>query len=692
MTARTDWEEANARFLTTALAELRLRLELQASRRDVVGARVDSRISTGASDGTVSAISVEAAHVQPEGATNDDSIRAAVEATAAAEAATTPVPALGVLIERLGLSAFEKQVLLLCAATELDTRIAGLCGRAQGDPARAYPTFALAMVVFDSPEWAALAPDGPLRFWRLLEVTQPAAEPLTTSPLRADERIVSFLKGLNYLDDRIQPLLVPFDEANDEPELPASQQAIVTQIVDSLRPGNQAPVIHLQGRDGASKRMVARAAASALGLHLQRMPAALLPTTGGDVEQAARLWQREAMLLPLALYVEADPDTVRGGAVDRFLARTSGVVFLDAAEAGLDLQRRAITIEVARPTAAEQRAAWSTLVPAADGATTAHLASQFNLDLLSIRRVADEAGRKGDPVPLRERLWDACLRATEPRPGPLAQRIIPQMRWEHLVLPEDELDLLRSLSSQVRQRARIYDDWGFRTVMSYGFGITALFAGASGTGKTLAAEVVANHLRLALYRIDLSTVVSKYIGETEKNLRKLFDEFEAGGALLFFDEADALFGKRTEVRDSHDRYANIEVNYLLQRMESYRGLAILATNAKNALDTAFLRRLRFVIEFPFPNAEQRRRIWAAVLPKQTPCERGIDLDRLARLNFSGGSIHNVALNAAFRAAEAGSKVTMPLLLAAARAEFRKLGLPFRESEFHWALPQEAVVA
>jgi hypothetical protein len=692
MSARTDWEGANSRFLTTALAELRLRLELQANRSDVVGAPVHSRIGAGMSDGPVSAMSVEAVRVEPEGATNADSIRAAVEATAAAEAATTPVPALGVLIERLGLSAFERQVLLLCAAMELDTRIAGLCARAQGDPARAYPTFALAMVVFDSPEWAALAPDSPLRFWRLLEITQPAAEPLTTSPLRADERIVSFLKGLNYLDDRIQPLLVPFDDANDEPELPASQQAVVTQIVDSIHRRDQAPVVQLAGPDGTSKRLVARAAARALGLHLQRMPAALLPTTAGELEQIARLWQREAMLLPLALYVETDPESIRNSAVDRFLARTGGVAFLDATDARPDLRRRIITVEVTRPTTAEQRAAWSAAVPAADRATTARLASQFDLDLLSIRRVADEASGTGDPVPLRQRLWEACLRATEPHPGSLAQRITPQMRWEQLVLPEDELDLLRSLSSQVRRRARVYDDWGFRTVMSRGFGITALFAGPSGTGKTMAAEVIANHLRLGLYRIDLSAVVSKYIGETEKNLRKLFDEFEAGGALLFFDEADALFGKRTAVRDSHDRYANIEVNYLLQRMESYRGLAILATNTKGALDPAFLRRLRFIVDFPFPDAEQRRRIWTGALPKQTPCERGLELDRLARLNLSGGSIHNVALDAAFRAAEAGTKVTMPLLLAAARSEFRKLGLPFRESEFRWATPREAVVA
>jgi SpoVK/Ycf46/Vps4 family AAA+-type ATPase len=223
--------------------------------------------------------------------------------------------------------------------------------------------------------------------------------------------------------------------------------------------------------------------------------------------------------------------------------------------------------------------------------------------------------------------------------------------------------------------------------MNRGFGISALFSGDSGTGKTMAAEVIANELRLNLYRIDLSAVVSKYIGETEKNLRRLFDAAEDGGAILFFDEADALFGKRSEVKDSHDRYANIEINYLLQRIESYRGLAILATNMKNALDTAFMRRLRFVVNFSFPGVSDRRLLWLKVFPQRngqnaphTPLAE-LDYDRLARLNLSGGNIHNIAINAAFLAAHAGTSVTMPLVLQAVRTEFRKLDRPLNESDF-----------
>ena len=203
----------------------------------------------------------------------------------------------------------------------------------------------------------------------------------------------------------------------------------------------------------------------------------------------------------------------------------------------------------------------------------------------------------------------------------------------------------------VRQRAEVYEQWGFASASgARPRHQRLLFAGPSGTGKTMAAEVLANELRLDLYRIDLSQVVSKYIGETEKNLRRLFDAAEGGGAILLFDEADALFGKRSEVKDSHDRYANIEVSYLLQRMEAYRGLAILTTNMKNALDTAFLRRLRFVVQFPFPDAAQRAEIWRRVFPAATPTE-GLDFERLARLNVAGGNIRNIALNAAFLAAD-----------------------------------------
>ncbi|MBL0011649.1 MAG: ATP-binding protein [Nitrosomonas sp.] len=263
----------------------------------------------------------------------------------------------------------------------------------------------------------------------------------------------------------------------------------------------------------------------------------------------------------------------------------------------------------------------------------------------------------------------------------LATRIAAKAEWEQLVLPPEQKALLRQITDQVAQRNRVYDTWGFREKMNRGLGINALFAGESGTGKTMAAEVIANELQLDLFRIDLSAVVNKYIGETEKNLRKLFDAAEDSGAILFFDEADALFGKRSEVKDSHDRYANIEINYLLQRMESYRGLAILATNMKSALDKAFMRRLRFIVDFPIPGIEERKEIWRKVFPPDTPVDQVLDYQRLAALNMTGGSIQNVALNAAFLAAQDGGRVTMPLVLNAARTELRKWSVPRKNRIF-----------
>jgi SpoVK/Ycf46/Vps4 family AAA+-type ATPase len=264
----------------------------------------------------------------------------------------------------------------------------------------------------------------------------------------------------------------------------------------------------------------------------------------------------------------------------------------------------------------------------------------------------------------------------------LAQRIDVKTDWDQLVLPKEQNVLLHQITDQVTQRNRVYDDWGFRKLINRGLGINALFSGESGTGKTMAAEVIASALELDLYRIDLSSVVSKYIGETESNLRKLFDAAEDSGAILFFDEADALFGKRSDVKDSHDRYANIEVIYLLQRMESYGGLAILATNTKESMDKAFMRRLRFIVDFPFPGPELRKEIWRKVFPSNTPVDEGLDYERLAKLNLTGGSIFNTALNAAFMAAQEDGLVTMSLVLNSARTEFRKLRRSVKESIRH----------
>ena len=651
------WMDANNRYLAVSLQWLRLRLQLLADgKRATLGAEI------------------EAAATRRETA-----------------AAVTPAPALLLLADRFGLSVFERDTLLLCAALEFDPGLSALCAQAQGGSARPWPTFGLALSLLDEPTWDALAAHRPLRYARLLEINQPGGTPLTASPLRADERIVNFLKGLNVLDDRLAALVDPVGEGVAE-ILAESQEAMVKTILRRLRDGTSEsvlPLVQLVGVVRGSQLAVANRVCAALNRRLYRIAAEGLPSQSGDVETLARLWQRETFLIPVALYIEAESLEASSPEVQaafrRVLSRGLGLVFIGTREVPLQLGVPSISVEVKRPTAAEQFAAWTGWLregveerevrPAA-----AALVGQFALDLEEIREVASQALASPDTGVLAERLWDGCRDLTRPRLDALAPRLEVKATWDDLVLPEEQMALMRQIAGQVRARHKVYGEWGFAQRMNRGFGISALFSGESGTGKTMAAEVLANDLRLDLYRIDLSAVVSKYIGETEKNLRRLFDAAEQGGAILFFDEADALFGKRSEVKDSHDRYANIEINYLLQRMEAFSGLAILATNMKSALDPAFMRRLRFIVHLPFPGVKERKQIWQKALPAATP-RKDLDFERLARLNLSGGNIHSIALNAAFAAAQNGQTVTTPTMLSAARAELRKLERPCHEAEF-----------
>jgi hypothetical protein len=439
-------------------------------------------------------------------------------------------------------------------------------------------------------------------------------------------------------------------------------------------------VIQLLGIDRYSRLAIATQACARLSRRLYRVAFESLPAQRGELETLARLWRRESLLLPLALYVEADEvEGERLTALTALLSHTLGPVLVGVRDTPLALEGPTCHVEAPLPTASEQHQAWCHALPPPAGedhseAEAATLSSHFNLDLGRIEAAAAQARSRNVPA------WDVCRDLSSARLDLLAQRLEPKAHWDDLVLGEEAHGLLRQIASQARGRHRVYREWGYGERMNRGLGISVLFAGESGTGKTMAAEVIANELRLHLYRIDLSSVVSKYIGETEKNLRRLFDAAEQGGALLFFDEADALFGKRSEVKDSHDRYANIEINYLLQRMESFSGLAILATNMKASLDNAFLRRLRFVVNFSFPGPVERRRIWLNALPAGVP-RRELDSERLARFNLSGGNIHSIALNAAFSAAADDDAVDMPRLLAAVRAELRKLGRPANEADF-----------
>jgi AAA+ superfamily predicted ATPase len=591
-------------------------------------------------------------------------------------------PAIDTLGAAFDLTPFERDVVLLCAGMELDSRVAAACGAAQGDPQRSFPTFGLALSKLPNAHWNALLASGPLRHWHLVDFSSgggsPSA-PLTTRPLKIDERVLHYLTGLPDLDERLASTAFRVDEAV---EIVPSHQRIGERVAAAWKPTSRpSPVMGLYGADLVSAKAIAAHAAGLSGWSLYAMPAQFLPSSAVDLDLIGRLWAREMRLGLVALLVECDtrPDA-HHETLRQWLDRLDGPVVVLSRERQAAGRRAMASFEVVLPTLGEQRTVWQAALQGVDGASSEDvdaLTSQFSLNPSDIRSAVQEV--RNDAVPSAAALWRACRHVSRGRLDELAQRIESSAGFEDLVLPDSQKQVLADIVMHVQHRSKVHESWGFGGQGSRGLGISALFAGASGTGKTLSAEVLANTLNLDLFRIDLSSVVSKYIGETEKNLRRIFDAADGGGVILLFDEADALFGKRSEVKDSHDRYANIEVSYLLQRMESYRGLAILTTNLRSSLDTAFLRRIRFVVQFPFPDASQRAEIWRRVFPQQTPT-MGLDIDRLAQLSVAGGSIRNVALNAAFLAADTNQPVGMSHLLRAARSECAKLEKSLTEAE------------
>jgi ATP-dependent 26S proteasome regulatory subunit len=440
----------------------------------------------------------------------------------------------------------------------------------------------------------------------------------------------------------------------------------------------------LTGTERTGKFAVSGLAARALNMDLYALEASQLPTDPREFESLQRAWERQALLSGCALLLNAqgidEHDAAHWQALTRWMEETRGA-YVVAVETRKAFTRANVALEVKKPSAQEQRELWQTVTgeraAELDGALD-RLVSQFDLDADAIRAANAEALHSRD-VEFEDALWDACRVQARPRLDNLAMRIEARAGWDDIVLPNTQLQILQEIAVHVRQRQKVYETWGWSKKQTRGLGISALFAGATGTGKTMAGEVLADELRLDLYRIDLSAVVSKYVGETEKNLKQVFDAAEAGGAILLFDEADALFGKRSQVQDSHDRYANIEISYLLQRMEQYRGLAILTTNMQEAIDKAFLRRIRFVVNFPFPDYELRKEIWRRIFPKETPI-RALDSLQLARLNIAGGNIRNIALNASFLAANDDEPVQMHHLLRAAQSEYDKIDKKLTDAE------------
>jgi len=627
--------------------------------------------------------------------------RADLDARAVASVAAGVVLPLERLVAAFGLSPEERQALVVALAPHLDQGYAKVFAYVNDDVTRKRPTVGLVLDLLADGRREALAlrrlfePNAPLLAYELLSTADDAAAvapSLLAHAVQLDPHVATLLLGGDEaapgLDPRLEgiarlvaPAVEPYPSDREEGE----------RLAAVLR-GRMDVRVYLAGRWVAEKRARIRVAWLACidsGALRERPPA--------DATRALQRLRRDARVLGLALYFEGwDDDGERPGAIEpfgRLIARTleghplpvllGGRAPRPAArEPVLDL-----VMEVHEPTYEEARKRWSDAAGDAAAADDLdQLAATFRLgaaDIESAARMARSLGTwRGERSVGLEALQTAARMQSQPRLADVAQRIEARYRWEDIVLPEERITQLKEIALQVLHRHVVYEEWGFAGKASLGRGVSALFVGESGTGKTMAAEVIAGELGLDVYKIDLSGLVSKYIGETEKNLARVFDEASGASAVLFFDEADAVFGKRTEVRDSHDRYANIEVSYLLQKIEEYDGIVVLSSNLRANLDDAFLRRLKAIIDFPVPDEDDRRRIWELNFRTKAPLAPDLDLDFAARqFRVAGGNIRNIAVLAAFLAAADGVPIGMRHLIRAARREYQKLGRLVTTADF-----------
>jgi AAA+ superfamily predicted ATPase len=612
-----------------------------------------------------------------------------------------------------GLSAIEVDVLVLALAPEFDLRYQKLYAYLQDDVSRRRPSvdMALRLLCFSPNERAIarerFAESSPLVSQGLLALHEDASErpaPLINRCLKVDDRIVEFLRGSDRFDQRLTNEMARRVWPQEDIQKllwPEKVSASLEQLI-RLTEDHAACCCLLHGPAGSGKKSFARVVCerTAQALLVVDLRALLKSATPFPLLLSAAF--REAKLYGSALYLdcwqellpeEPGPQAARYAA-QREIAQFPSLVFLGSRAVWQPTasSHKFLQIEVPRPTDQLRGELWRAYLnhgtPVAPDVDTIHLAGAFRFTPGQIEQALAQAKtlsrlRQSDDAQLTmEDLLGACRMQSANQLVSFARKVTPRRVWSDLILPPDSLAQLREYCQQVRYRLKVYDEWGFGARLSLGKGLLALFTGGSGTGKTLSAEILAHELGLDLYRVDLSCVVSKYIGETEKNLSRVFDDAQESNAILFFDEADALFGKRSEVKDAHDRYANIEISYLLQRVEEYEGAIILASNLSNNIDDAFLRRMHFSIEFPFPAQNHRLAIWRGIFPSQAPVASDLDFDFLARkFKITGGNIKNITLAAAFLAAQDGGTIRMEHLILALKREYQKLGKVCEKTEF-----------
>jgi SpoVK/Ycf46/Vps4 family AAA+-type ATPase len=624
-----------------------------------------------------------------------------------------------------GLSRFDVGLILIALAPELDLRYERLYAYLQDDVTRRRPSVDLALNLLCRSAEARLErrahfeADAPLVRHRLLRLVSDPSHldpPLLAHYLKLDEQIVRFLLGHDGLDARLAPFCRLIAATPSPPDLSLGADIVraLTTLVTEARQTSQQLRLLFRGPVGAGQRGVAEALAAGVGAPLLVVDLARALAVESDFEPALELAFRQAWLQYAILYLdgleslEGDTRAIHYRALLDALADHPGIVILagPTSETPLGSSARrgplsAISVAFAIPDQAGRRGCWQARLAELDVNLETEelelLAGRFRLTPGQIaaaaasareqarwRLAAQASASEAAPAPqptIGELVAAARVHSTH-NLSALARKITPTYTWGDIVLPPQRLEQLREICNTLKYRGLVFDTWGFDARLSLGKGLNALFAGPPGTGKTMAAEIIAGDLSLDLYKIDLASIVSKYIGETEKNLARIFAEAESSNAILFFDEADALFGKRSEVRDSHDRYANIEISFLLQRMEEYEGIVILATNLRKNMDEAFVRRLQFAVEFPFPSEQDRLRIWETIWPDATPRASNLDLDLMARrFELAGGNIRNIALAAAFLAAADGAIITMAHLLGATRREYQKMGKVMADGAF-----------
>lgn len=579
-----------------------------------------------------------------------------------------------VLADQCRLNTFETWLLLLAAGCELDARLGTEVQRLAG---LSWPSFLLAQAILPDARLEALGTESPLRRLKLLEL--PSTEALGRAPLRVTERVLHYLIGLPSNDPRLAPYLSIRAPASPRFPWPAAF-ADRRQVVDRWFQGQLGPAaLCLRCDDPVFAFYALESAAADAGFRLFEISPAMLSLPLDELHELAWLLRREERLQTAVFACDISAVPSGAEAALALVGRICRESWVYVAPADTARTLPGVAHDLAPLSRGEQFQLWMAELHDERWTELAEsLSSTFSLMPGQIHQAATAFTRSASSD--GKQLWNLARRqCRESSALPGVERLIPESEWDDLVLPPAQLAILRSLETQLKKRKTVFEAWGFQERNPRGLGMSALFHGPSGTGKTLAAEVIASALGLDILRIDLSRVVSKYIGETEKNLERIFTGALRGSSILLFDEADALFGKRTEVKDAHDRYANIEVSYLLQRMESFSGLSILTTNLKESIDEAFFRRIRVSVAFPFPGPELRERIWRRAFPARAPLGR-LDYACLAQLNVMGGSIRNIALQAAFIASPSGGPIQMRHLLLAARHEYAKLEKPLTDAE------------